>query len=499
MVRTRQRSGERFAQALEMWVSRWFKGRWGKLRALFAGVLVAGLGIFAYLLWSPRPIAVLMEFTGRPERDFAVAMNEWSPAARRDAFFDGDAARTDKTSSASFRLGARARLFLRPDSQVRFGRRSGSGTLGVTVELGQVDVGTVDEGVRLESLFGELALEAGSTVRLQRVGSRLVASVVLGQVVLVGPSPRSLGAGESFTLELGGLVVDGPSEGVKEAARPGRDEENSAPPSPPSDLVVSAGETFWVHDPEPPTRIGFQSEGLCSGQVRLRVGEQEVQGEGTVSLSFGAGKYKYALYCTDGGERLAAEGQFDVLRDKGAKPLPAFTPSATVHADGRVYTVYYQERLPQVTVVWPSAPSGTTYELTIDGQVMSVAQPSVSLASGRLGPGTHQLVFSTTGTPKRTSRKTTVDIRVDAQATAARVAEPSERFEPGSPVSVAGQAMPGYSVMLDGTELPLDNQRRFSTIASPKGTMALAFTRPGRGTHYYLRRPKSSEAPPPSP
>src|SRR5690606_7556921 len=138
--------------------------------------------------------------------------------------------------------------------------------------------------------------------------------------------------------------------------------------------------------------------------------------------------------------------------------------------------VYYQERLPQITVVWPSAPSGTTYELTIDGQVMSVAQPSVSLASGRLGPGTHQLVFSTTGTPKRTSRKTTVDIRVDAQATAARVAEPSERFEPGSPVSVAGQAMPGYSVMLDGTELPLDNQRRFSTIASPKGTMALAFT-----------------------
>ncbi len=496
MMRTRRRTGERFAQALEVRVSRWFGGRWGRFRALFAGVLFAGLGIFLYLLWSPRPIAVLMEFTGRPERDFSVNMNEWSPAARRDAFFDGDAARTDKTSNANFRLGARARLFLRPDSQVRFGRRSGSGTLGVTVELGQVDVGTVDEGVRLESLFGELALEAGSTVRLQRVGSRLVASVVLGRVELVGASPRSLGAGESLTLELGGLVVDGPSEGAKEAARSARDEDNTVPASPVSDLVVRAGETFWVHDPEPPTRIGFQGEGLCPGSSRLRAGEQEVEGVGTLALNFGGGKYKYALYCTDGGERLAAEGQFEVLRDKGAKPLPAFTPSATVHADGRVYTVYYQERLPQITVVWPSAPTGTTYELTLDGQVMSVAQPSVALPSGRLGPGTHQLVFSTTGTPKRTSRRTTVDIRVDAQATAARVAEPSDRFEPGSPVSVAGQAMPGYSVMLDGTELTLDSQRRFSTIASPQGTMALAFTRPGRGTHYYLRRPKSSEAPP---
>lgn len=499
MVRKRQRTGERFAQALETWVSRWFGGRWGRFRALLAGVLFAGLGIFAYLLWSPRPIAVLMEFTGRPERDFSVAMNEWSTAARRDAFFDGDAARTDQTSSANFRLGARARLFLRPDSQVRFGRRSGSGTLGVTVELGQVDVGTVDEGVRLDSLFGELALEPGSTVRLQRVGSRLVASVVLGRVELVGASPRRLGVGESFTLELGGILVDSAGEEAKDGARPEREEEGAAPEGPASDLVVNAGDSFWVHDPEPPTRIGFRFEGLCSGSARLRAGEQEGEGEAAIALTFAPGKHKYALSCTNEGGRFAAEGQFEVLRDKGAKPLPAFTPSATVHADGRVYTVYYQERLPQITVVWPNAPAVATYELTIDGQTMSVAQPSVSLPSGRLGPGAHQLVFSTTGAPKRASRKTTVDVRVDAQAAAARVAEPSERFEPGSPVSVAGQAMPGYSVMLDGAELALDSQRRFSTIASPKGTMALAFTRPGRGTHYYLRRPKGSEAPPPTP
>lgn len=435
----------------------------------------------------PKPLAVLSASTGQPERDFSKNVGTWSRAELGDSFFDGDAARTDSATTAHFRLGSRARLLLRPLSQVRFGKRAGTGALGVTVELGQVDVGTETEGVRLSSVFGDLSIQPKSLIALRRSGARLVVGVTLGRLELAHDPGRTLIAGESITLELGGAIFDEP--------------ELKAPVPPPapqleldrgdgvdgSDLVVEAGETFRIHDPSPPTRVGFRFARACSGPARVTSGERHADADDQANLSFDAGSHRYEVRCLDRLDHVVASGQFDVMRDKGSRPLPAYTPSAIIHADGRRYSVFYQERLPQVTLTWPGAPATSSYGLAIDGVASTHSSATVSLPAGKLGPGVHEIVFSA---PPRVSRKTTVEIRYDTQAPTARVAEPMDGFEPGAAIPVAGQAMPGFSVSINGRELELDGNRRFSTEVNPSGTLVLAFSHPGRSTHYYLRRPK---------
>jgi hypothetical protein len=56
---------------------------------------------------------------------------------------------------------------------------------------------------------------------------------------------------------------------------------------------------------------------------------------------------------------------------------------------------------------------------------------------------------------------------------------------------VSGAALPGFSVSVGGKELAQDGQSRFSEqLTAPAGQRALAirFSQPGRGVHYYLRR-----------
>lgn len=451
-------------------------------------LLLAGVGL--YFFAGSRPLAVLTGFTGRPERDFQAKMHKWVPAESGERFFDGDAARADALTTAHFRLGKRARLLLKPASQVRFGRRAGTGALGVTVELGQVDVKTDAEALRLASIFGELAIDPKSVVQLRRAGKRLVAEVSLGRLELIDDPPRAFTAGQSVTLEIGGIVVDEEQKVVPAEPLPAPSERALRHPIEGSDLVVVAGETFWVHDPSPPTKVGFRSNVPCDAPLRLSAGTHRVEGTEQVALQVDAGKHQYELRCLGDPERIVGSGQFEILRDRGARPLPTYTPTATVHADGRKYTIFYQERLPQVTVTWPSAPPATAYSVSVDGAAVHSSAPTFGFAAGKLGPGSHELVFSANTTPPRTSRKTTVEIKYDAQAPTARVLEPNDGFAPSDSMRVAGQAMPGFSVALNGKELELDAQRRFSTEASASGTLVLAFSRPGRGTHYYLRRPK---------
>lgn len=465
--------------------------RWSRLRQWAAGLvlLALSLGLWAYLLSRAHPLAVLTHFSGQPERDFSATVGEWRRADPGDSFLDGDAARADVQTTAHFRLGHRARLVLRPASQVRFGKRAGTGALGVTVELGQVDVGTEADGVRLSSVFGELSVAPKSLIALRRDGTRLIVGVTLGRLELASDPKRTWIAGQSVTLELGGVLFEDSAPKLPSTAAPAQTSLETGAALAGSDLVVSAGDSFWVHDPSPPTRIGFRFETICSGPGRVSAGELAAAAVGQATLGFEAGKHRYELRCLADADRIAASGQFEILKDKGSRPLPTYTPSATVHADGRTYSIYYQERLPQVTVIWPGAPPAESYSLTMDGGTTTHSGATVSFPAGKLGPGVHELVFSA---PPRASRRTTIEIRYDAQAPTARVAEPLDRFEPGTAIPVTGQAMPGFSVSVDGRELELDAHRRFSTEAKPSGTLVLAFSHAGRGTHYYLRRPKES-------
>jgi hypothetical protein len=149
--------------------------------------------------------------------------------------------------------------------------------------------------------------------------------------------------------------------------------------------------------------------------------------------------------------------------------------------------------LPKVSVRWPNAPSAGPFSLQVrssKGQKrFAAASGSVQLPTGALGEGSHELWFEGAG---QRSRATTVVVQFDNAAPTASIGAPGERsFAPGATVSVAGSALPGWTVSVQGRELPQDAQQRFSGEAqAPSDVRALAirFSHPQRGVHYYLRR-----------
>src|SRR5690606_10353628 len=133
---------------------------------------------------------------------------DWSKASKGDKFHEGDGARTPADSEAHFRIGRGGRLRLKPASQIRFLRNhtGKKGTIGLQVEVGEADVRT-DEGVlSLDSEFGPILIEANSAVTLRRQGQNMLVNVDLGTIE-IGSERRSVQAGQSIELEMGGIEV----------------------------------------------------------------------------------------------------------------------------------------------------------------------------------------------------------------------------------------------------------------------------------------------------
>jgi hypothetical protein len=474
-----------------------------KYLLLFALVvlLFSSLAYFGFRWMQGNSLAVLVEYSGDAHRDTAAQVEKWFVATKGDEFENGDGARTRDGATAQFALANGARLILKPTSQIRFQHKPGEkGALGLAVEVGEADVRTDQGTLNLDSAFGEMLIDAGSLVTLRRQGDQMALMVELGSLQL-SESQRSVDAGEEIVLELGGIVVDEKKEETPEsspgaAAKADEEKEKELDRGDGltrADITARAGSSFTVHDPNPPTAIGINMSSVCKGPGRLNFGSKKTDSESQGNLPLGAGVHKYEVRCLDDLEKVAASGTIVVVRDSGSKQLPSFTPQASVATDGRRYTVLYQDRLPQVTVTWPSAPQATQYTLTIDGRAITTSGPSYSFAS--LNKGAHSLVFSANSTPARSSRATTVAVSYDSQAPKGRVEEPRGSFSPGGAVRVAGQALPGWNVSVGGRSLEMDGQHRFSAEIQPNGSLPIAFSHPTHGMHYYLRRPQGALAP----
>lgn len=464
-----------------------------KSYGVLALLLFLILGIVGYRWATSSALATLIQFSGQPQRDTAAAVKEWFRAEKGDDFEDGDGARTPADSEAHFRISGGARLRLKPASQIRFKRNESGkrGSIGLQVEVGEADVRTDAGTLSLDSEFGPIFVEANSSVTLSRKGENLVLSVDLGTIE-IGEQGRALGAGESIELEIGGIEVDLPEQQPEPEPKPEEEESDEeldfADGIKAFDLTVDAGATFVVHDPKPPTGIGFRIQGVCKGPARLTSGSLKTEAGGTVGLPFARGRHEYEVRCIDTPDRVAAKGKVNILRDSGMRHLPAFTPSASVATDGRKYTVLYQQRLPEVTVTWPSAPQASGYTLTTGSRTINTASHTYTFRPGALPPGTHQLTFAAATDPPRQSRTTTVHVVYDTQAPAARVSDPPSGYSAGSSVTVAGQALPGWTVSVNGKQLEMDGQRRFSGQISAGKSLPIAFSHPTHGMHYYLRR-----------
>lgn len=448
--------------------------------------------------WGTReePLAELTGYSGPTERDEVTAVAAWHPAITGDEFHPGEGARTSSGAEAQFRLIGGAKMALKPASVVRFHRRAPGGPLKVDVEMGEVDVQSGSGAMTIDSEFGALVIDANSQVTLSRQGASLVVDVELGGLQM---NQRAVAAGDKLTLELGGIIVDLP------APPPPVETTAAAVPPPPepeqpkfevgngvafADLVTGAGTSVVVHDPNPPTSVGISTAGVCQGPARLRSGNQVTEGVGQLNLRFTPGQHAYQVSCLDKPDQVVAQGKLGVVRDTGTQRLPTFAPTASIETDGRVYTVMYQHKLPNVSVSWPTAPIAETYTLTVGGRTITTKTPNYTLSS--LSSGRHKLKFAAATTPVRSSRQTTVEVLHDVQAPTGEVADPPVDFAPSEAVTVRGNALPGWNVSVGGKPVEMDGQRTFSAETNGSQTIPIVFTHPTYGTHYYLRRPKAA-------
>jgi hypothetical protein len=274
-----------------------------------------------------------------------------------------------------------------------------------------------------------------------------------------------------------------------------------------ADVVITAGESPMVHDPRPPTAVGIRFGSACAGEGIVEVSESAgFRGELVVSKGKGQANVRvdrrpsvhhYRVRCIEQGglaDRATIEGTIRVVRDAATRDLPRAAPTNTVDADGRRYTVLFQNRLPQLTFQWPGTSDKGPYKLRLvpergQPQTFDSGQPTYRARAGELDEGTYEYYFEGASTRSKSS---VLRIEFDNAAPTASLQLPAvSQSWRGSSVEVAGTALPGSEVSVDGTAVPLDRQGRFSTevkLPAASGAIAVRLAHPRLGLHYYLRR-----------
>jgi hypothetical protein len=398
-----------------------------------------------------------------------------------------------KLAQGSRKLDPGTGVRVKGDSTVTIQR----GKQQATLREGEFVVG-LPGGYLVQAVRGPVRLSSGGKTSISVPGGVIVAKgsdtsadvlvagkrgtsvrVHVGQVEVRGKATNLLDAGESGVLSRSGeLSIAGRGPGH-------------------ADLVVSGGDSFTVHDPRPPTVVGFRLSGSCEKGAVVVVGGQQWAARGKqANVPFSPGRRGYKVSCLgpDGPQaEVVAQGTVIVLRDAGTQALARSAPTTHVNTDGRRYTVLYQNRLPTITVGWANAPEAPSYALQVDSRSIRTTGPNYAFASGTLQEGTHSVRFEAATVPPRRSRRTTIAIRFDnATPTASLDPVPDTQFDDGATATISGKALPGWQVTVGGQELKLDGQSRFRGSAKiPEGQRSLPvkFEHPTRGVHYYLRRP----------
>jgi hypothetical protein len=192
--------------------------------------------------------------------------------------------------------------------------------------------------------------------------------------------------------------------------------------------------------------------------------------------------------------KVTASGRISVVRDSGERRLAPTAPTNPVEADGRNYSITYQSQLPNVQVKWKGA-SGANFKLFVasggKSQTFPSATPQVIVPGKALKEGQFTYWFEREDGLK--SKVSTLTMDFDQQAAQVYIESPQNGKPFGSPLEVRGAALAGWSAYTaEGVALKLDKQRRFSAqIPAPSGNaLAIKFTHPQLGEHFYLRRAK---------
>jgi hypothetical protein len=221
---------------------------------------------------------------------------------------------------------------------------------------------------------------------------------------------------------------------------------------------------------------------------------QRRAGKGNAIVVLPSGSHKYRVRCYAGDTltaKAAATGRLSVKRDSGSRPLPRGAPKNTIDADGRRYTVLFQNRLPAIKMQWRKAPSASKYTLKIVPSKGKTKEVSGAKAERDFKPGTftegeYEYWFTANG---KESKHSKLKISFDNAAATGYLSAPRPNAKlSGSETQVSGAAVLGWTVSVGGKALTLDKQYRFNEVVplAPDG-LAVRFSHPKYGVHYYIR------------
>jgi hypothetical protein len=284
--------------------------------------------------------------------------------------------------------------------------------------------------------------------------------------------------------------------------------DKSMATSEPPQFVMSAGESATLHTSRVPTPVLVRVDPTCGAGAYvelaragrfLPVGLADTPSDGAeeraVVLGLGEGSHSYRVRCPEQ-PSASSVGAVRILRDAGVARLPRTPGHNALHADGRRYSVLYQNLLPELTLDWPEAPSGEalTLKLREKDKVDEIAlgTSSYSFPSGKLADGTYGFWFEVQRDPHLRSLETTVRVAFDNAAPTAEIHEPDDGFTPSDgKVVVSGVAVEGVRVSVGAIAIPLDGQYRFRgevPVSPGDRSIAIRIAHPTRGVDYYLRR-----------
>jgi hypothetical protein len=449
-------------------------------------------------------VAELETLSGDVKRDQAASQGSWLSAASGDRLSMGDGLRTGDKSVARLKLYPEGTALVEPNTVMRFlAQVPGNEHERITLEEGAIELHALDLDLEVHTARGLARLTKGTRVRVRAgegAASDVSFDVLVGKVTVEQQDGSTVSVAQGEELELKQPEQPkGPAvEAAKEVAA-GEEAPTSLGTASKADFGLTGPESATIHATTLPVdvRIGL---GACpDGPMVLDVtgpsGRNQLtpaRGSEYVVVRLGAGAYRLKMRC--GKKPIGNEGTLRVQRDPATMELPKTVPHVEVEADGRRYTVRYQNVLPVVSMAWADAPAGGRYSLLIRKgareQRYELKRPQHELKSGELSEGDYE--FSFVASDGHRSAQGSLRIVFDNTARSAYLSAPAEGSpNTGDSVPVAGTALMRSEVSVDGVPVGLDAQGRFRAtipVNATKGALAVRVSHPVTGVHYYLRR-----------
>jgi hypothetical protein len=445
-------------------------------------------------------LAELQKFQGEVQRDESVSVGAWSGVANGERFHLGDGLRTGKQASAQLSLTGNGVALVEQNTVLRFVDRDPRGKSKFELDEGTVRIDSGEFDIDIETPRGIARMSKQSSVRIVSTDEETQFDVLVGQVAIDQAGQVSeLAAGQQLELGDDGKTANDMPKGAEPPGEGDAGEAGAKNPQQaaarPAELAMPEIDSMTLHAPSMPVTFRVQSPECKPGEkasadLDARAAVPDPSGNGLLLSLTRTGAHRLNLRCD---KRVVRQTTLHLIRDAATMELPKSANRVDVEADGRRYTVRYQNVIPVVSMHWSDADPRGDYTLVLrrgtKEQSYHSKTPTRDLPGAELIEGNYDFWFTSASGQK--SNLGGLRIEFDNTARALSLSEPLDGATvEGNEVTVSGVALLRTQVTANGVPLPLDPKGRFhaQVALNAERSVLVRAIHPSAGVHYYLRR-----------